>query len=61
MSAPMQPRAKVVLFNLAVAAALVYQWKNHVPVKTLIITAIVIFPLVNAMLIFAAKKPPSAK
>jgi hypothetical protein len=61
MSGAMQPRAKMVLFNLAVAAALVYQWKMGIPTKTLIISAVIIFPLVNVMLIFAAKKSSSMK
>ncbi|MDE1177724.1 MAG: hypothetical protein PW789_14155 [Edaphobacter sp.] len=61
MSAAMQPRSKMVLFNLAVAAALVYQWKMGVPTRTLILSAVVIFPLINVLLFFSAKKSASTK
>jgi hypothetical protein len=55
----MQNRSKLVLVNLAVAAALVYRWRTGTPIVPLVITAVIIFTLVNVLLIFAAKKSAS--
>ncbi|HEY8996700.1 MAG TPA: hypothetical protein VIM60_02305 [Edaphobacter sp.] len=52
----MQNRSKLVLMNLAVAAALIYRWKTGSPIVPLVITAVLMFTLVNVLLIFAAKK-----
>jgi hypothetical protein len=42
--------------NLAVAAALIYRWKTGSPVLPLVITAVLMFTVVNVLLFFAAKK-----
>ncbi len=52
----MQNRSKLVLMNLAVAAALIYRWKTGSPIVPLVVTAVLMFTLVNVLLIFAAKK-----
>jgi hypothetical protein len=57
----MQNRTKLVLMNLAVAAALIYRWRRGTPVVPLVITAVIMFTLVNVLLIFAAKKSSSPR
>lgn len=51
---------KLVLMNLAVAAALFYRWRLGAPVVPLVIAGLVMFLLVN-VLILLTKKKPSAK
>jgi len=57
----MQNRSKLVLTNLAVAAALVYRWRTGTPIGPLVVTAVIMFTLVNALLLFAAKKSASSR
>ena len=54
----MQNRTKLILMNCAVAAALIYRWKTGTPIIPLAITAVIMFTLVNALLIFTAKRSP---
>ncbi len=46
----MNPRFKIALANLAVLAALIYRWLHGSPPMALLITAIIMFPLVNGLL-----------
>jgi len=57
----MQNRTKLVLMNLAVAAALIYRWRTGTPIVPLVITAVIMFTLVNVLLLFAAKKSSSSR
>jgi len=46
----MNPGFKMALANLAVTAALVYRWLHGSPPMALLITAIIMFPLINGLL-----------
>lgn len=46
----MSLRFKTALANLAITAALVYRWLRGAPPMALLITAIIMFPLVNGLL-----------
>jgi hypothetical protein len=46
----MNPRFKMALANLAVTAALVYRWLHGSSPIALLITAIIMFPLVNGLI-----------
>ena len=46
----MNPRFKLVVMNLAVAAALIYRWRTGSPISAIILTGIVMFTLVNGLL-----------
>jgi hypothetical protein len=46
----MNPSFKMALANLAVTAALIYRWLHGSPPMALLITAIIMFPLVNGLL-----------
>jgi hypothetical protein len=56
MSEPMNVRTKLILMNCAVAVALVYRWWKGVPVLVLVITALIMFSLVNVLIVFTQKK-----
>lgn len=62
MSTPMVPRTKLVLMNLAVTAAMLYHWLHGAPTVPLVISALILFTLVNVLPIVAAKSSaPSNK
>jgi hypothetical protein len=46
----MSPRVKTAIANLAVTAALIYRWLHGSPPMALLITAIIMFPLINGLL-----------
>jgi hypothetical protein len=46
----MNPRFKIALANLAVTTALIYRWLHGSPPMALLITAIIMFPLINGLL-----------
>ena len=46
----MNPSFKMALANLAVTAALIYRWLHGSPPMALLITAIIMFPLINGLL-----------
>jgi hypothetical protein len=46
----MNPSFKTALANLAVTAALIYRWLHGSPPMALLITAIIMFSLVNGLL-----------
>jgi hypothetical protein len=46
----MSPRIKTALANLAVTSALIYRWLHGSPPMALLITAIIMFPLINGLL-----------
>ena len=48
-------RIKLILMNLAVAVAILYRWLHGAPTSTLAIWGLIMFPLVNGLLILAAK------
>jgi hypothetical protein len=52
----MNPRFKMALANLAVTAALVYRWLHGSPPIALLITAIIMFPLVNGLIWLTQRK-----
>jgi len=54
-------RIKLVLMNLAVAAALVYRWHLGAPAAALIIAGLVMFLLVNGLILLTARKSASTK
>jgi hypothetical protein len=52
----MNPSFKTALANLAVTAALIYRWLHGSPPMALLITAIIMFPLVNGLLWLTQRK-----
>ena len=52
----MNPRFKMALANLAVTAALLYRWLHGSPPIALLITAIIMFPLVNGLIWLTQRK-----
>jgi hypothetical protein len=54
-------RIKLVLMNLAVAAALLYRWHLGAPSAALIIAGLVMFLLVNGLILLTAKNSASTK
>jgi hypothetical protein len=46
----MNPSFKTALANLAVTAALIYRWLHGSPPMALLLTAIIMFPLINGLL-----------
>ena len=46
----MNPSFKMALANLAVTAALIYRWLHGSPPMALLITALIMFPLINGLL-----------
>jgi hypothetical protein len=46
----MNSSVKTALANLAVTAALIYRWLHGSPPVALLLTAIVVFPLINGLL-----------
>jgi hypothetical protein len=46
----MNSSVKTALANLAVTAALIYRWLHGSPPMALLLTAIVVFPLINGLL-----------
>lgn len=61
MSRPTVPRLKLILMNIAVAAALLYRWLHGAPTTALVISGLIMFPLVNLLLIVAAKNSALSK
>ncbi len=59
MSSSMSQRAKWLLMNCAVSAAIIYRWLKGAPLVPLVITAVVMFTLVNVVMIFTTKKSTS--
>ena len=53
---PMNIRAKLILMNCAVAAALIYRWWKGAPLIVLAITALIMFTLVNVLILLTGKK-----
>jgi hypothetical protein len=51
------PRTKLVLMNCAVAAALIYKRWTGVPLIVLLVVGLFMFTLVNAVILFMAKRP----
>jgi hypothetical protein len=54
-------RIKLILMNLAVAAALLYRWHLGVPAVALIIAGLLMFLLVNGLILLTAKRSASTK
>jgi hypothetical protein len=54
-------RAKLILMNLAVAAALFYRWHLGAPLASLLIAGAVMFLLVNVLILLTAKRSTSTK
>jgi hypothetical protein len=52
----MNPSFKMALANLAVTAALIYRWLHGSPPMALLITAIIMFPLINGLLWMTQRK-----
>jgi len=52
----MNPSFKTALANLAVTAALIYRWLHGSPPMALLITAIIMFPLINGLLWLTQRK-----
>jgi hypothetical protein len=52
----MNPGFKTALANLAVTAALIYRWLHGSPPMALLITAIIMFPLINGLLWLTQRK-----
>jgi hypothetical protein len=61
MSESMVPRSKLILMNLAVAVAILYRWLRGAPTLSLVITGLIMFPLVNVLMVFAAKRSASPR
>jgi hypothetical protein len=54
-------RIKLILMNCAVAAALIYRWRQGAAIVPLVITGLVMFLLVNVLILLTAKRSASAK
>jgi hypothetical protein len=54
-------RIKLILMNLAVAAALLYRWHLGAPAVALIIAGLLMFLLVNGLILLTAKRSASTK
>jgi hypothetical protein len=54
-------RVKLVLMNLAIAAALYYRWHLGAPLVLLAIAGAVMFFLVNVLILLTARKSASTK
>jgi uncharacterized membrane protein len=54
-------RIKLILINLAVAAALLYRWHLGAPAVALIIAGLLMFLLVNGLILLTAKRSASTK
>ena len=54
-------RVKLILMNLAVAAALYYRWHLGAPLVSLTIAGAVMFLLVNVLILLTRKKSASTK
>jgi hypothetical protein len=52
----MSLRFKTALANLAITVALAYRWLRGAPPMALLITAIIMFPLVNGLLWFSQRQ-----
>jgi uncharacterized membrane protein len=52
----MNSKAKLILMNCAVTAALLYRWWKGAPIVVLVITAVIMFTLVNVLMILSQKK-----
>lgn len=61
MSQSIVPRTKLILMNLAVAVAIIYRWLHGAPTFALVITGLIMFPLVNVLMIVAAKNSALSK
>jgi hypothetical protein len=57
----MVPKTKLILMNIAVAAAIIYRWLHGAPTAALVISGIIMFPLVNILMIVAAKNSALSK
>lgn len=54
-------RVKLVLMNLAVAAALYYRWHLGAPLASLAIAGVIMFVLVNALLLLTRTRSASGR
>ncbi len=61
MSKAQVPRTKLILMNIAVAVALLYRWLHGAPTAALVISGIILFPLINVLLVVAAKNSALSK
>lgn len=61
MSKAQVSRTRLILMNLAVAVALLYRWLHGAPTTALVISGLIMFPLVNVLLIVAAKNSALSK
>jgi hypothetical protein len=52
---------RLVLMNLAVAAALYYRWHLGAPLQTLLIAGLIMFLLVNVLILLTRKRSASPK
>jgi hypothetical protein len=54
-------RVKLILMNLAVAAALYYRWHLGAPLASLAIAGVIMFVLVNALLLLTRTRSASGR
>jgi len=55
-NAPMTPKAKAILINCSIVAALIYQYWKGTPFFIIAITGVLLLVVANLMMMFAAKK-----
>ncbi|MBN9615201.1 MAG: hypothetical protein BGO25_09925 [Acidobacteriales bacterium 59-55] len=58
----MKPKAKAILINSSIVAALIYQYWKGTPFSIIVITGILLLVVANLSMMFAAKKrsaPPA--
>ena len=60
-NAPMTPKAKAILINCSIIAALIYQYWKGTPFFIIAITGVLLLVFANLMMMFAAKKHSKAK
>ena len=61
MSNPGVSKTRLVLMNLAVAVAILYRWLHGAPTVALVISGVIMFPLVNILMVAAAKNSALSK
>ena len=61
MNKPMVSRVRLIFMNIALAAAILYRWLHGANTMQLVILGIILFPLFNALMYFAAKNSALSK
>ena len=61
MNKPMVSRIRLILMNLALAAAILYRWLHGAQTTQLVVLGLILFPLFNVLMYVAAKNSALSK